>query len=152
MCVMGCQCDQGFVKTGSGSCVKPEDCPKTKSDKNEEVDCLARPDPGECKAGIPRFYYDPAEERCKQFLYGGCRGNTNNFNTEEECKAICAARFVKSRTACVEDKKLGPCRGAFPRFFFNKQTGQCERFSYGGCDGNSNNFMSKEDCEAVCIN
>ncbi|GBM17494.1 Kunitz-type U19-barytoxin-Tl1a [Araneus ventricosus] len=126
-----------------------------KQDKIEDVDCLARPVTGVCRAMsrlLSRFYYDAAEERCKQFIYGGCRGNTNNFKTEEDCKAICGARFAKSRTACVEDKKVGPCRGAFPRFFFDKQTGQCGSFNYGGCEGNSNNFMSKEDCEAVCIN
>lgn len=29
--------------------------------------------------------------------------------------------------------------------------GGCSRFWFGGCDGNSNRFKSKEDCDAVCV-
>ncbi|KIH55254.1 Kunitz/Bovine pancreatic trypsin inhibitor domain protein [Ancylostoma duodenale] len=36
-----------------------------------------------------RFYYETKEKKCKMFIYGGCRGNGNNFLTEEECKKKC---------------------------------------------------------------
>jgi hypothetical protein len=29
-------------------------------------------------------------------------------------------------------------------------TGECEAFSYGGCEGNANNFETKAACEQAC--
>jgi hypothetical protein len=37
----------------------------------------------------------------------------------------------------------GPCRGSFKKYFYNRATGQCERFTYGGCKGNENNFATR---------
>ncbi|CAL1298900.1 unnamed protein product [Larinioides sclopetarius] len=54
--------------------------------------CEIPSNPGDCEALITRFYYDSVEERCKEFIYGGCGGNSNNFETEEECKAICGGK------------------------------------------------------------
>ena len=33
-------------------------------------------------------------------------------------------------------KDPGPCRAAFPKYFYNVETGRCEKFIYGGCRGN----------------
>lgn len=51
---------------------------------------------------------------------------------------------------CLLDKDTGPCRARVPRFYFNKETGMCEEFVYGGCLGNINNFNTKEECEGIC--
>ncbi|GIY61357.1 papilin [Caerostris darwini] len=115
----------------------------------DRPDCDKPAEPGLCRAYIPRYYYDQEAGQCKKFIYGGCGGNRNNFQTEDECYNKCGA--LASESACDQEKVVGPCRAAFRRFFFNKQTGQCERFIYGGCQGNSNNFHSQEDCEAVCL-
>ena len=40
---------------------------------------------------------------------------------------------------------------ALPRFFFNKKTGLCEKFTFGGGRGNKNNFQTIEDCEKTCV-
>ena len=52
---------------------------------------------------------------------------------------------------CDRPKFGGPCRAYFPRFYFNTAKGQCERFIYGGCGSNGNNFDSKDDCETFCL-
>ncbi|KAI0242254.1 PI-actitoxin-Axm2b [Lamellibrachia satsuma] len=44
----------------------------------------------------------------------------------------------------------GVCLAYFPRWFFNSKTGKCERFIYGGCGGNKNNFNRKEECDKTC--
>ena len=51
---------------------------------------------------------------------------------------------------CQLPAEVGPCNAAFQRYFFNAQTGRCEEFVYGGCDGNANNFETLEACEQAC--
>jgi hypothetical protein len=53
---------------------------------------------------------------------------------------------------CHLPKKTGPCRGSFNKYFYNGATGQCERFTYGGCKGNENNFDTKAECEVSNLN
>ncbi|GEM_PF-6159228 len=51
---------------------------------------------------------------------------------------------------CTLPAEAGPCEADLPRFYFNASTGQCESFSYGGCEGNANNFETLEACEVAC--
>uniref|UniRef100_H3CGS7 Serine peptidase inhibitor, Kunitz type 1 b n=1 Tax=Tetraodon nigroviridis TaxID=99883 RepID=H3CGS7_TETNG len=55
-----------------------------------------------------------------------------------------------SSTFCRAPVKVGPCRAAFPRWWFNASTGQCQPFTFGGCKGNSNNYLTEEDCVSAC--
>lgn len=54
----------------------------------EEV-CNLQMDPGSCFARIVKFYYDKEEKACRLFLYGGCQGNGNHFETKEDCEQMC---------------------------------------------------------------
>lgn len=36
------------------------------------------------------------------------------------------------------------------RYGYNQETEQCEEFTYGGCRGNRNAFMSMEECVNSC--
>lgn len=36
------------------------------------------------------------------------------------------------------------------RFYYNYKHGQCEPFQYYGCNGNGNNFLTKQQCETAC--
>jgi hypothetical protein len=56
--------------------------------------CIADPchqkyDAGPCLAYSPMFYYDRATDRCLKFVYGGCGGNSNRFQTLEACEQRC---------------------------------------------------------------
>lgn len=60
-------------------------------------------------------------------------------------------------TDCVSEKdicrlayKTGSCKASIPRWYYDFNEGTCKRFSYGGCDGNENNFESLESCESSC--
>ena len=44
---------------------------------------------GPCEAYTPRLYYSAVTGQCESFIYGGCDGNANNFQTLEECEAAC---------------------------------------------------------------
>ena len=47
------------------------------------------PEIGECRAALPRWYYNINSGKCEQFIYGGCGGNENNFGTNDECEGNC---------------------------------------------------------------
>jgi hypothetical protein len=49
--------------------------------------CSLSPVTGKCDAIIQRFYFNAGT--CKKFIWGGCGGNANNFETKEECLAAC---------------------------------------------------------------
>lgn len=51
--------------------------------------CNLEPDVGACRGAYRRFYYNPSKQACEAFEYGGCRGNQNNFLTNENCMSTC---------------------------------------------------------------
>ncbi len=44
---------------------------------------------GPCEGYYPSWYYDPVVRTCRQFIYGGCLGNNNKFQTYEQCEQLC---------------------------------------------------------------
>uniref|UniRef100_A0AC11CSX2 Serine peptidase inhibitor, Kunitz type 2 n=1 Tax=Ovis aries TaxID=9940 RepID=A0AC11CSX2_SHEEP len=52
---------------------------------------------------------------------------------------------------CIAKAVTGPCRAAFPRWYFNAEENSCDNFIYGGCRGNKNNYRSKEECMQQCF-
>lgn len=104
-------------------------------------DCLLPKANGMCFGDFPRYYFDLDSRQCKVFSYGGCFGNKNNFKTMQDCEAKCT---------CFLPKVTGDCRAYFPRYYFNYTTETCERFIYGGCQGNSNNFKTIAECYKTC--
>uniref|UniRef100_A0A8C5I8A1 Amyloid-beta A4 protein n=1 Tax=Gouania willdenowi TaxID=441366 RepID=A0A8C5I8A1_GOUWI len=53
--------------------------------------CWASAETGPCRAMLPRWYFDRQEGRCAPFIYGGCGGNRNNFDSEEYCLSVCSS-------------------------------------------------------------
>ncbi|KAM8841342.1 tissue factor pathway inhibitor 2 [Spinachia spinachia] len=111
--------------------------------------CLLQVDEGPCRGTLERFYYNTVTQKCEMFYYGGCQGNANNFKSYVECQKSCF-RIPKVPQICRFPKEEGPCRGLFRSYFFNMTTMRCERFSYGGCQGNSNRFPDLTACKEYC--
>ncbi|XP_041573300.2 tissue factor pathway inhibitor isoform X3 [Taeniopygia guttata] len=51
---------------------------------------------------------------------------------------------------CMTPMDRGLCRAKELRFFYNFSTGRCHPFSYSGCGGNENNFISRKSCLRIC--
>ncbi|GFT53006.1 hypothetical protein NPIL_616831 [Nephila pilipes] len=155
-CREGCYCKKGLYKRNDGKCVPPSQCTAegqgpTPEPQSPKSICLQPKEVGPCKALFLRYYYNKETGQCEQFTYGGCRGNSNNFVTQEDCEAACGNDQTPTpNSVCKQEKEMGPCRASMPRFFYNKNTKRCEKFNYGGCKGNGNNFNTKQECEAAC--
>ncbi|KAK2186485.1 hypothetical protein NP493_198g00036 [Ridgeia piscesae] len=59
-------------------------------------------------------------------------------------------RCEERRDDVSRGESIRRCAGFSLRWFFNTKTGRCERFLYGGCAGNANNFKTKEECHKTC--
>ncbi|XP_061924930.1 amyloid-beta A4 protein-like isoform X1 [Entelurus aequoreus] len=53
--------------------------------------CWSRAAKGTCGAKLERWHFVPKTGRCAPFLFGGCGGNRNNFDSEEYCLAVCSS-------------------------------------------------------------
>ncbi|XP_052769423.1 papilin-like [Mya arenaria] len=101
---------------------------------------------GPCRTAINRWYYDANEYKCKEFSWGGCQPNGNNFLSKKTCNKICKA-FV-----CTLPKKVGSCAAGFKRYYYDKASKMCKKFLWSGCESNGNNFATKRKCRRRCVN
>lgn len=51
---------------------------------------------------------------------------------------------------CMQSPNHGPCQGYYSRWHFDVDKLTCIQFSYGGCRGNQNNFLTFEECMNSC--
>ncbi|XP_068923621.1 WAP, Kazal, immunoglobulin, Kunitz and NTR domain-containing protein 2 [Petaurus breviceps papuanus] len=71
---------------------------------------------GPCKAYSPRWAYNGQTGQCQSFVYGGCGGNGNNFESREACEETCPfPRGSQHCRACKVRQKLVTsfCRSDF---------------------------------------
>uniref|UniRef100_A0A8B9FCU9 Tissue factor pathway inhibitor 2 n=1 Tax=Amazona collaria TaxID=241587 RepID=A0A8B9FCU9_9PSIT len=57
---------------------------------------------------------------------------------------------AEKQRACLLPPDEGPCRALVPRWYYDRYTQSCQEFTYGGCHGNANNFLTLDDCEKSC--
>ncbi|XP_059827446.1 BPTI/Kunitz domain-containing protein-like [Hypanus sabinus] len=120
----------------------------------EKVNCSDPKKIGSCKNYFPYYYYNTKTQKCEKFMYSGCGGNGNRFMQKNDCIIRCersSSKFLKHYFyKCSDPKKSGPCKAAFPRYYYNAKTRKCEKFKFGGCGATGNNFLKQSDCIALC--
>lgn len=62
---------------------KPDDTPRVPV----ATRCTKEPNPGECRAWVPRWYWSEKEGGCKVFGWGGCYGSLD-MNAENNFKVL----------------------------------------------------------------
>lgn len=129
--------------------------------------CNLPADIGNCQDYTARWYFNAMEGRCRQFYYGGCEGNKNNFQEQNECVDRCEKKKeeppkqVETRFEpetpdtfrqeyCRLDYDSGECNEVEGRWYYNYREGVCDQFAYGGCGGNQNNFRTEQECQNSC--
>ena len=76
--------------------------------------CFLPPVKGLCRAMKERWYFNPGNDTCKVFMYGGCRGNPNNFVTQSECLEACNAEPAEVQ-GCNPTMCLKSCYHGFKK-------------------------------------
>ncbi|XP_028725704.1 tissue factor pathway inhibitor 2 [Peromyscus leucopus] len=111
--------------------------------------CLLPLDQGPCRALFLRFYYDRNEQTCRDFKYGGCLGNANNFHSQELCEYTCG-NIEKVPRVCRLELKTYPCDKPNVQYFFNLKTMTCEPLKPGLCSTTMNVFPDEDTCKDFC--
>lgn len=116
-------------------------------------ECQRPPDNSEdCGSELEKvsWYYESKTNNCFSFTY--CSSSSIQqprkvFNTYEECMECCGPELSGP---CGLPTLQGPCKAYEPRWAYSSSLRQCQSFIYGGCEGNENNFESREACEEMC--
>ncbi|XP_060046794.1 eppin isoform X1 [Erinaceus europaeus] len=92
-------------------------CGKKCLDLREDI-CSLPKETGPCQAFFLRWWYDHEKEVCSEFIYGGCHGNNNNFQSEAICQALCQKKKVSPRHPTLQGcAKMSVCWLAHSRNF-----------------------------------
>ncbi|VDP21318.1 unnamed protein product [Soboliphyme baturini] len=111
--------------------------------------CSLDQDAGTCKEYNVKYYYNRRNMKCELFVYTGCGGNDNKFETQQECCETCPGPRQLS-PFCTMPKVVGTCRNSHLRWYFDQASQFCKLFYFSGCGGNGNNFATKLECEMNC--
>ena len=63
---------------------------------------------------------------------------------------LCMLNRVVLSAKCALHYNPGPCREFSVLWHFDPIEGRCKDFLYGGCGGNENRFLTREDCKREC--
>jgi hypothetical protein len=55
--------------------------------------CTLPPDKGNCSEVQYQYFFSPEHQRCFMFVYGGCEGNENNFDSLYSCMRKCSGKY-----------------------------------------------------------
>ncbi|XP_078275752.1 kielin/chordin-like protein isoform X1 [Rhinoraja longicauda] len=72
-----------------------------------------------------------------------CPGTSTGHLCEDHLVQVCTLPRVEGR---CKDGHSAPTQ----RWFYSSSSGVCEEFNYSGCGGNSNNFVTGEECRERC--
>ena len=59
---------------------------------NKNSYCLEPLERGPCRGYLKKYGYDPTTNKCRTFVFGGCSGNKNNFNSIQDCRHKCVLK------------------------------------------------------------
>ncbi|EDV99165.1 kunitz-type serine protease inhibitor Bt-KTI [Drosophila grimshawi] len=69
---------------------------------NVPEECHQPKETGRCFALFYRYAYNLDTHSCEEFVYGGCAGNSNNFETKEQCEQVCLGKSASATEQSTE--------------------------------------------------
>ncbi|KAJ8679348.1 hypothetical protein QAD02_015135 [Eretmocerus hayati] len=82
------ECENRIQLVQHQPCLDQADC--TFNTATAKVVCMEKTDKGPCRGYFEHWSFNPQKRTCIPFIYGGCRGNRNNFRSQEECMKVCS--------------------------------------------------------------
>lgn len=61
--------------------------------------CQLPKERGDCRAMILRWHYDASTRDCDTFLFSGCHGNGNQFESKKSCRSLCVPKGQGRRSS-----------------------------------------------------
>ncbi|NWT09893.1 PPN protein, partial [Vireo altiloquus] len=86
---------------------------------------------------------------CRASVYGCCFDNIASASGPQGEGCLNRPNYPYP-VMCLLPSAHGPCTNWTTRWYFVGVVGKCNRFWYGGCQGNKNSFASEEECMRVC--
>ncbi|KAK7078800.1 Serine peptidase inhibitor, Kunitz type 2 [Halocaridina rubra] len=79
--------------------------------------------------------------------------NQNTLRQAPELLGNTIAKPARRHHTCGVLPPSGDCRAAFPRYYYNNDTDQCECFLYGGCghEGLKYSYRNLAECHQTCL-
>ncbi|HEY8942751.1 MAG TPA: BPTI/Kunitz domain-containing protein, partial [Polyangiaceae bacterium] len=103
VCEQPCSEDEECSELGDDFGCSAGVCRVSKPEPEPAPDTCELPiDSGSCLAYMPRFAFDAMTGQCKQFVYGGCGGNANRFDSLGKCEETCGLAPPET-FACTAD-------------------------------------------------
>ncbi|KAJ9575684.1 hypothetical protein L9F63_007443 [Diploptera punctata] len=111
---------------------------ESRTDDGEETsyrrtfeDCLHPKETGHCRAFFQSYYFNMKTKKCEQFVYSGCGGNNNRFETLEECKKLCSIKRKEDLTVtgnrkCNQDASPPVCNKGCSIVLDNNNCPKCQ--------------------------
>ncbi|XP_078379710.1 cysteine-rich motor neuron 1 protein-like isoform X2 [Oculina patagonica] len=146
-------CEQCTCFHGEWKCRTTDQCEPSKSRScTVAVDTLGRTLQSDCPKGFWCKVQIPGIPEAGIPEVAVCTpGHPTNIEAASTVSPPTSQLQGKVPLQCLLPPSEGPCRAAFRRWYYNKEKGKCMVFSYGGCEGNANNFYTKPACKLVCM-
>ncbi|GAB5572999.1 papilin isoform X4 [Prionailurus iriomotensis] len=123
----------------------------------QHLTAVIRPGEGRCREQwlpqAPKAHQPQAQQKepseCQGSRFGCCYDNVASAAGPlgEGCVGQPGYAYP---VRCLLPSAHGSCTDWAARWYFVPSVGQCNRFWYGGCHGNGNNFASEEECVNSC--
>lgn len=96
-------------------------------------------------------------EKCPRFPEADCVSRCNGCVAQfiykhRDVTSLCQkkTKLNKKKESCSAEPDPGPCEGLCPRYYYDQEDSTCKKFTYGCCEGNSNNYKTLEECLDGC--